>query len=262
MKFVLSIHDSLFSSFNQRAIEAFGASEFFTRIQITPENLPVPKPSWWIGAEDRWAVTQALLQALKQAQSAGEDCEIYEEDCVFSETFEEVRSALLVNVPADWDMIYLGGQLLALNFYPLQEIEGNETVLLCKNAHRNHAWICRKESVSRVIDWLESPDWPCHQTCDWRLGYLHMQDDFHVYVPKSGWICGQGPGLSSLDHCEYPERWWHFTEPEKTQENERIQAFNASQKEAEERARFEAWRASFEVSSSSQTQDAQGSEPW
>lgn len=247
MKFVISIDDVKLAAFSQRAVEAFGEEQAFTRIQITEDNLPTAVPAWFQGAKNRWAVTQALLQALKQAQSAGEDCELYEEDCVFAADFASKRAAVLAGAPSDWDMIYLGGQLLALNFYPLKEIEGNDTVLLCRNAHRNHAWICRKESIPRVTEWLETPGWPCTHTCDWRLGYLHMQEDFHVYIPKTGWICGQGAGMSSLDCQEYPERWWHFTEPEKTQEEENTRVFFQNKEAAAEQKRFEEWKAAHNL---------------
>ncbi|MDO4585000.1 MAG: hypothetical protein Q4D62_12955 [Planctomycetia bacterium] len=235
MKFVLSIENERFTSFCQRANEAFGEETAFTRINITPENLPVEKPKWWVGADDRWALTQAILTALKQAQEAGEDCEIYEDDCIFAPDFATKRAAMLADVPDNWDMIYFGGQLLARQFYPLQEIDGNETVLLCKNAHRNHAWICRSSSISRLTAWLETPYWPCTQTCDWRIGYLQMQDDFHVYIPKTGWICGQGANHSQLDHVDYPDRWWHFTEPEATEEKALWEAFSIAQKTAAEK---------------------------
>lgn len=247
MKFVLSIDDSRFAAFNQRAIEAFGEEIAFTRVSITPENLPVPKPGWWVGDVDRWTVTQAILSALKQASEAGEDCEIYEDDCVFASDFADRHAEILASVPDDWSMIYFGGQLLARQFYPLGEVEGNTAVLLCKNVHRNHAWVCRRSAISRLIEWLEAPNWPCTQTSDWRIGYLQMQDDFVTYIPKDGWICGQGANHSHLDHREYPDRWWHFTEPQMSEEKALWNAFDAAQKEAEEQARFEAWKAKMDA---------------
>lgn len=73
-----------------------------------------------------------------------------------------------------------------------------------------------------------------------------MKDDFKVYIPKNGWLAGQGAGLSTLDKVETPERWWHFTEKERAQEVERWREFETARKEAAEKARYEAWKAEME----------------
>ena len=216
------------------------------RINITPENCPEEIPSWWTAMPDRWALCCAIREALCLAIENDEDCELYEQDAVFCEDFKEKRLAFLSALPDDWDMAYLGGQLLASNFYPLQEVKENDQVLLCKNAHRNHAWICRRSSIPRLLEWLEGEKWPCKHTTDWRIGYLQMKDDFKVYIPKNGWLAGQGAGLSTLDKVETPERWWHFTEKERAQEIERWREFETARKEAAEKARYEAWKAEME----------------
>lgn len=211
MKFIISHEDEKHQAFLDR-FRATGAegAETFHRINVVPETVEVPLPSWFGALPDRWALIQAILQALKTALENDQPCEIYEQDCVFVEDYAQRRDQFLNSLPADWDMAYQGGQLLATRFYPLKQVEGNEEVLLAKNVHRNHAWICRNSSIPRLIEWLEEPDWPCSHCADWRIGYLQMKDDFKVYVPAKGWLCGQASGVSTLDKQEYPERWWAF----------------------------------------------------
>lgn len=218
MRFIISIDDEKYQSFLQRAEAAFGEDPGCVRICITPETLETEPPAWFQAHKSRWCLCQAILTALKTARDAGDDCEIFEEDCIFAEGFAEKRERFLAGLPEDWDMAYLGGQCLALQFYPLKTVKDHPEVLLCKNAHRNHAWICRHASIQRLIDWLETGPWPCRHTTDWRIGYLQMKEDFHVYIPRSGWLCGQGAGYSSLDRREYPDRWWQFTVPEDIKE--------------------------------------------
>lgn len=218
MLYVISHIDEKFLAFQERMNAVWAEHPEIDRINITPETNPEEVPKWWMALPDRWALCVAIKTALSKALERGEDCELYEQDAVFAEDFEARREAFLAALPEDWDMAYLGGQCLARNLYPLQEVKGNDEVLLCKNAHRNHAWICKNASIPRLLEWLNGERWPCRHTTDWRIGYLQMQEDFHVYIPRSGWICGQGAGYSSLDKKEYPDRWWQFTVPEDIKE--------------------------------------------
>ena len=232
MKFIISIDDARYASFMQRAIEAFGEDPGFTRISITPDDLKEPVPDWWQSPPRRWALVQAIRTALQTALDAGEDCEIFEDDCIFVDDFVKKREDFLKVVPDDWDMAYLGGQLLAVEYYPPQLI--NDQVFLAKNVHRNHAWICRNRSIQRLINWLDEPKWFNRHTCDWRIGYLQMRPDFHVYIPKDGWLCGQGENHSQLDGQEYPDRWWPFTVEGVAEELKRWNEFYANKDRVKE----------------------------
>lgn len=229
MKFIISIDDDRFARFMQRAIEAFGEDPWFTRINLTPDDVTVP--DWWEAAPDRWAVTQAIRVALVTALENGEDCELFEDDCVFCEDFTQRRTDFLSKLPDDWDMAYLGGQLLATELYPPMLID--DKIVLAKNVHRNHAWICRHRSIQRLVDWLDEPQWSNSHTSDWRIGYLQLKPDFHTYIPKEGWLCGQGENHSLLDSRDYPDRWWHYTEPEFSNERKLWDEFSQNKKETD-----------------------------
>ena len=246
MKFIIAVNDEKHEAFLTRAKAVFGDNETFTRVGYTPETCPEATPKWWLAGDNRWALLQGIIFALETAQQAGEDCEIFEDDCIFKPDYAERRATFLENLPSDWDMVYFGGQLLARQFYPLREIEGNEHVLLAKNVHRNHNWICRNATIPRLVEWLRAECWSNRHTTDWRIGYLQMEPYFRTYIPKLGWISGQGAGMSQLDQVEYPDRRWHFTEPEITEERKTWETFCTAQKQAEERKRFENWKASIE----------------
>ena len=225
MKFILSIDNERYNRFMTRFQEAFKEPTEITKIGYTPDTLPVPVPRWWQTAPARWALVQGDLFALCTAYEAGEDCELYEDDCVFRKDYLERRNTFLNNLPDDWDMAFQGGQILARNYYPLRAVDGNDHVLRTQSAHRNHAWICRHTFIPTVLDWYNKPLWPGRHTWDWRMVYLHTNPEYHIYIPKAGWLCGQGSGTSSLEGITYPERWWHYTEPECTEEIKRLTPF-------------------------------------
>ena len=227
MKFILSIDNERYSGFMDRFQKAFKGPTEITRIGFTPDTIPVPVPRWWMTEPERWALIQGDLYALNTAYAAGEDCELYEDDCIFRDDFLERRTAFLDNLPDDWDMAFQGGQLLALNYYPLLAVPGNDKVLHARAVHRNHAWICRRDSIPKVLDWYSKPRWPGRHTWDWRMVYLHTHKDFKAYIPKDGWLCGQGAGTSSLNGNTYPDRWWHYTRPEAEEEIKRLAPFYA-----------------------------------
>lgn len=242
MIYVISHDDEKFQAFQDRLGAVLTEIPDIERINITPENNTEEVPKWWMALPDRWALCCAIKTALRMALDRGEDCELYEQDAVFAEDFETRREAFLAALPEDWDMAYFGGQCLALNFYPLKEVEGNDAVLLCKNAHRNHAWVCRHSFIPRLLEWLEGERWPSRHTTDWRIGYLQMKDDVHVYIPKAGWIAGQAGGFSDLDRIERPERWWHFTPEEREAEQKLWMEFDEQKRVEAEKKRFEEWK--------------------
>lgn len=225
MRFIISIDDTRREAFLQRAAAAFQEPVTFTHIGFTPDTMPVQVPAWWGTPARRWALVQGILTALKTAREAGEDCELYEDDCIFTDSYLAKRHAFLDALPDDWSMAYQGGQLLARDLYPLEEVEGNPAVLRTKSAHRNHAWLCRHQAIERLVAWLEEPYWTGRHTCDWRIVYLHTKPDFKAYIPRGGWLCGQGANHSQLEGIDYPDRWWHFTEPERTEEIARLAPF-------------------------------------
>ena len=253
---VASINDEKYSAFLERASAAFGTTIDFERQNVTPETLPeaYPLPGWWEAPADRWALTAALMTALDHAAAEGKNLCWFEDDALFVDDFKARFNDFVAALPEDWDMAYLGGQLIAAHLYPLKESAASELIAESKNVHRFHAALFRKECIPRILTWFQEPYWAGPQTCDWRIGYLQMQDDFHTYIPRAGWLCGQKGGVSQLDNIEYPDRWWHFNEPEATEEKARWEAFAAAKKEQEERARFEAWKAEMEAKRKQESQ--------
>lgn len=231
-QFVISCDDRRYDKFMKRVPDCL-ERRGFTRVNITPENTELDIPFWWCEPPRRYALLQAILTALKTAYRDGCDCLLMEDDCVFKPDFESRYKTFMDDLPTDedhWDMAFLGGQLLATEFYPVMGVKENPHVLYAKNVHRNHAWVCHWATIPRLVEWLEEENWPCAQTIDSRIGYLQMQDDFRVYIPKAGWMCGQAAGKSSLVDIPFPERWWSFTEPDFTEEKKRWRHFCRLQK--------------------------------
>lgn len=216
MFFIISHDDTRFQICRDRLPPDF-PKDSVVRVNVTPESNAAPIPTWWEVPPVTWAVIQAHVQCLRRAYEAGEDAIIFEHDVIFAADFSERYPIFMKNLPDHWDMAYLGGQLLATHIYPEMKIDAH--VVLAKNVHRAHAYIARHRSIPRILEWFAEACWPGPQVVDWRYGYLHMQEDFYVYIPACDWLCGQGEGYSDPEKQYYPDRWWYFTEPKKSEEN-------------------------------------------
>ena len=218
--YIISCNNDRYQEFCRRVPACIGQLK---RINRTPEN--TVKPDWFKAKADRWALTAAYIDALEEAKAQGSDALLFEDDCVFVPDFETRYNEFMEGLPDDWDFAYLGGQLLAAKMYPPKAVEGFNAVLDGRFVHRTHAWALRHKAIDAVLSAWNNPSYPGICTCDWILGYLHLQANIHVYIPASGWLCGQGENESALTCKREPERWWHFTEPELQNEIERINAF-------------------------------------
>lgn len=241
-KYIISCDDSRYAACLER-IPAFLGE--FERINITPESNQTPQPSWFQAEPTRWALTCAYIQGVTAAMAANEPVLFFEDDVVFRDDFQSQYEAIMADLPEDWDMLYLGGQLLASNMYPVRDRIGHDTVKYGRHIHRMHAWMTNVKALEKVYMAWTDPKYPGVCTCDWIIGYLHLQPDFNAYIPSCDWICGQGENDSSLTLVHEPERWWFYTEPRKSEEITRINAYYAAQKAAKEAAEEAARRAAW-----------------
>jgi len=114
----------------------------------------------------------------------------------------------LAAIPADWDMVYLGGQHLS----PPVTAGLPPGVVRGTNINRTHAYIVRNNlrtqaAYWRLCDMSAAPG--CRQHIDYVLGSLHAAGLLTAYAPAR-WFCGQaaGNGRSSTTGAPVAERWW------------------------------------------------------
>ena len=217
--FVISHDDEKYAAFMERLPEVL-AHHGVTRIEYTPETAPAP-PDWWECIPVAWVVVYAHLQCHKIAETNGKHAVVFEQDAVFHPDFETRFREFIDHIPDNADQAYIGGQLLHEHIQRPHPVDANPYVLRGYNVHRAHAYITFHNALRRVIDHLEEPFWNCTQVIDWRLGYLHMQPDFHVYIPAADWMCGQAEGVSAPERVIWFERWFPISEEGKAKEAER-----------------------------------------
>lgn len=161
----------------------------------------VEKPEWWESSANRWALVQNFIDILS-SDTSDEDILIFEDDCTFSEDFEEKYTAFLNEVPNDWDMLYLGAQHVAA---PLQVSDG---VLELRNSICGHAIIYRNSIKQELIEYYQEPRWGCMHMPDQRRGQAMAAGKFKAYSPLIN-ICGQSEGYSILSKRNRGARWYN-----------------------------------------------------
>lgn len=131
---------------------------------------------------------------------------IFEEDVIFRDW--SAVPAFLAAVPADWDMIYLGGQHLAP-----PETTATPGILRGININRTHAYILKNNARTQAAYWRLC-DMRTGQAAgghiDYLLGDLMRRKQLTANAPVK-WFCGQGAGTgrsTTSGALTGGERWW------------------------------------------------------
>jgi len=150
----------------------------------------VPQPSHWKVGGGAWGCYRSHLRLIEQCLNEGvHSVLLLEDDAVIRDTAFSARVlAFLAAVPTDWQLLYLGGQLLHPKRTPPQRV--NEHVYAPGNVHRTHAWALSREGMALVYRWLNTCDWPAKHHIDHRLGLLTERGGIRTYCPAR-WLIGQ-----------------------------------------------------------------------
>lgn len=176
---------------------------------LTVETCSEPA-EWWDYPRQYWAHRESMIKALEAGLAAGKDFLFFEDDAIFAPDFEAVFTQAVAELPAGWDMLYLGGCHLHSRMDPPWQITPN--LLRGRRIHWNTAFLVNVNSARRIIDFLADGPWPCVHVADYRLNMLHFQPDFMALAPMK-FIVGQCAGRSTMNGCQCPEKWgnafWH-----------------------------------------------------
>jgi len=165
-------------------------------------------PAWWNAGSGAWGCYRSHVQILEQVMSANLPYYIvFEDDAVFDKNFNYKYDKFIDALPVDWDMFYLGGQLI----HAEEEINApeyvNPEVYRPYNVNRTHCFAVNNKAFTYFYDFLlrrfEDRQWHI----DHHLGRLHEQKNFNVYCPPE-WIVGQGEGMSGIKGEHFPERYF------------------------------------------------------
>lgn len=161
------------------------------------------RPRWWHGTPGSWGCYRSHRQVLADAAGAGlERILILEDDATFAPDCTARASSL--EVPADCQMLYLGGQHLAT------PQPGPPGLVVGRNVNRTHAYaVFGRTALETILEHLR-PDpalWRSRHHIDHHYGILHRNGRIRAYACQP-WLCGQAGGQSDVGKSAATERWW------------------------------------------------------
>lgn len=172
----------------------------------------VTPPAWWTENAGAWGCYRSHLRVFEQALNAGAtSLFVLEDDAVFRDDFAHSVRRFFDHLPDDWQMVYLGGQLIKTHFRPPEKI--NDWCYRPYNVNRAHAYAVRGEMLRTVYHWLCDPGWYSGHMIDHHLGRLHESGNHNVYVPAR-WLVGQAAGESDILARSGELRFWPEPEDE------------------------------------------------
>ena len=178
-------------------------------------RLAIP-PTWWKAGKGAWGVYRSHTGIVEKCLNEGvKSVLILEDDAALCDDFATKVELFLAAVPDDWDMIYLGGQLLRQEQQPPRKI--NQHVYQAFNINRCHAMAVSAKGMPAVYRWLYPAKWQMHSKkgkrkesqdhIDHHLGHFHALPTSRIYVPAQ-WLIGQDSGQSNICGKRLDRRFW------------------------------------------------------
>lgn len=166
----------------------------------------VPFPAHHSQGSGSWGCARSHISIIEKCLNEKvESVLILEDDAELVDGFVEKCETFLANVPKDWGMIYLGGQLLdAANHPPLLV---NDHVAVPWNVNRTHAYAVHARAMKQVYKHLLKKDWVPRHHIDHHYGLLHQSRQIPVYIPRE-WLVWQAEGFSRISHQKLERRQW------------------------------------------------------
>ena len=171
----------------------------------------VHPPGWWKQGGGAWGCYRAHLRIIEDCLNNDiQSVLLLEDDALCCENFVQRWEAFKTELPANWQMVYLGGQHLRTDKHP--PIRISEQVYQPFNVNRTHAFALRGLAFMRkVYKHLTTVDWNRGDHIDHHLGRLHQRRQDRIYCPKE-WLIGQAEGDSNINGRGMPERFWQPAE--------------------------------------------------
>jgi hypothetical protein len=176
----------------------------------------VPHPQWWRNGGGAWGCLRSHAQIIERClnEEVGSVL-LLEDDAMPCDGFVERVRRFLQEVPADWEMLYLGGQHLCVPRHPPERV--NDYVIRPYNVNRTHAFALNQNGMRIVEKHLYANDWHVRHHIDHHLGRLHQSKRIVVYCPTVpdqpwSWLIGQARGKSNISGNVAEDRFWKLPE--------------------------------------------------
>ena len=167
-----------------------------------------------------WGHVQEWRQALGEHDDAFTDgaALFFEDDCRLDEDFWPRVFQGFDELPEDWEIFYVGGQL-CVNGRPRPPVFSAH-LYHADNVNRTHAYCVKLSALPKLILWFEeNHDWghnfrdaktgQSEAEVDYAIGHLIETGVFNAYALRP-WACGQAAGFSWTQCRDYPERRWEL----------------------------------------------------
>jgi hypothetical protein len=170
----------------------------------------VKHPDYWTSGGGAWGCYRSHLRIIEQCLNEGvRSVLLLEDDALFPADFVPRALDWLRKVPADWQMLYLGGQHLFAQKHPPRQV-GPE-LFQPYNVNRTHAFAIQGDMLQIVYSHLLRRDWHRKNHVDHHLGRLHQQRQHRIYCPPE-WLVGQAGSKSNISGRTPPDRFWRPAE--------------------------------------------------
>lgn len=94
------------------------------------------------------------ITLLEHIKESGDDCAIvFEDDVEVVPGFEERLAEAMASLPANWDLLYLGG------WNKLRTKKYNRLLNVAEVVYCTHAYVVRAKFIDRILRQLRSRDW-------------------------------------------------------------------------------------------------------
>ena len=156
----------------------------------------VLNPGWWTAGRGAWGCYRSHLQILERCYNEGvESYLVFEDDAIFRPDFDELLKQFQEELPDDWEVAYLGGQLLHTQDHPPRKL--SEHVYVPYNVNRTHCFAVHQRGYQRLYSHLNAVPFAQGFHIDHHLGLLHESGSAKVYCPGR-WLVGQDGGPSNI----------------------------------------------------------------
>lgn len=180
-------------------------------VRFFPEVREKP-PEYYQAGAGAWGCLRSHLTLWENFLNSDDEASfIFENDVVFADDFEERFMTALSSLPNDWDILYLGGQVIGDDVAATRPKRIKNNLFRAYNINRTHAYAIRNTranaSLFRAIKSAYRRDAPgfIGEHIDTILGSQLSTVNAFIVLPQ---IAGQRAGTSSISNRQVRERWW------------------------------------------------------
>lgn len=183
----------------QRMQRAFAKQELRDVRRVSAvDGHATPLPPDWIHTPGAYGCLRSHLQVVREARAAGASSVlIFEDDAVFDPQFKEKFAAFIRELPADWDMLFLGA------LHKDEPTRISEHIARITKANSTFAYAIRNTVFDAFIE-LNSK---AEHVLD--MNSYHLQERFNCYcfMPNLVWVESEYSDVQNrLEHHWYLEQ--------------------------------------------------------